>query len=40
MAIMGVNVQLHLRAGLLLLAAYVVVLILGAVAPGVPLFIG
>jgi 1,4-dihydroxy-2-naphthoate octaprenyltransferase len=40
MAIMGVNVQLHLRAGLLLLAAYVVVLIVGAVAPEVPLFIG
>ncbi len=39
MAIMGANVQLHLRAGLLLLAAYVIVLIVGAVAPGVPLFI-
>ena len=39
MAIMGVNVQLHLRAGLLLLAAYVVVLIVGAVAPGASLFI-
>ncbi len=35
MAIMGVNVQLHLRAGLLLLAAYVIVLIVGAVAPAV-----
>ncbi len=40
MAIMGVNVQLHLLAGLLLLAAYVIVLIVGAVAPGVDLFIG
>lgn len=39
MAIMGVNVQLHLRAGLLLLAAYVVVLIVGAAAPGVTLFL-
>ena len=35
MAIMGVNVKLHLYAGLLLLAAYVIVLIVaGAVAPG------
>ncbi len=40
MAIMGANVQLHLRAGLLLLAAYVVVLIAGVVAPGVRLFLG
>jgi 1,4-dihydroxy-2-naphthoate octaprenyltransferase len=40
MAIMGVNVQLHLRAGLLLLAGYLVVLVLGAVAPSVPVFIG
>ena len=40
MAIMGVNVQLHLVAGLLLLAAYVIVLIAGAVAPGVDLFVG
>ena len=40
MAIMGVNVQLHLRAGLLLLAAYVIVLVLGAVAPSVPVFLG
>ena len=40
MAIMGTNVQLHLRAGLLLLAAYAIVLILGAVAPSVPLFLG
>ncbi|HEX6867607.1 MAG TPA: prenyltransferase [Candidatus Limnocylindrales bacterium] len=40
MAVMGVNVQLHLRAGLLLLVGYVVVLVLGAVAPSVPVFIG
>ena len=39
MAIMGINVQLHLRAGLLLLAGYAVVLVLGAVAPEVPVFI-
>jgi hypothetical protein len=37
---MGVNVQLHLRAGLLLLLAYVIVLVVAAVAPGVPLFLG
>jgi len=40
MAIMGVNVQLHLVAGLLLLAAYAIVLIAGAVAPGTKLFLG
>ena len=40
MAIMGVNVQLHLRAGLLLLTGYVIVLIVGAIAPSVPLFLG
>jgi 1,4-dihydroxy-2-naphthoate octaprenyltransferase len=40
MSIMGVNIQLHLRAGLLLLLAYVVVLIVGSLAPGVDLFIG
>jgi hypothetical protein len=40
MAIMGANVQLHLRAGLLLAAAYVIVLVLGALAPHVPVFIG
>ncbi|HEY4190355.1 MAG TPA: hypothetical protein VGM28_08035, partial [Candidatus Limnocylindrales bacterium] len=39
MSIMGINVQLHLRAGLLLLAAYVVVLVVGAVAPAVDLFL-
>jgi 1,4-dihydroxy-2-naphthoate octaprenyltransferase len=40
MAIMGVNVQLHLVAGLLLLAAYAIVLVAGAVAPGTRLFLG
>ena len=40
MAVMGVNVKLHLYAGLLLLAAYGLVLIVGAVWPGVDLFIG
>jgi 1,4-dihydroxy-2-naphthoate polyprenyltransferase len=40
MAIMGVNVQLHLRAGLLLLAGYTIVLVLGAVAPNLPVFLG
>jgi 1,4-dihydroxy-2-naphthoate octaprenyltransferase len=40
MAIMGVNVKVHLYAGLLLLAGYAVVLILGALAPSVNLFIG
>jgi 1,4-dihydroxy-2-naphthoate octaprenyltransferase len=40
MAIMGVNVKVHLYAGLLLLAGYAVVLILGAIAPSVSLFIG
>jgi 1,4-dihydroxy-2-naphthoate octaprenyltransferase len=39
MAIMGVNVQLHLRAGLLLLGAYLIVLVVGAVAPAVNLFL-
>jgi 1,4-dihydroxy-2-naphthoate octaprenyltransferase len=40
MAIMGENVQLHLAAGLLLLAAYAIVIVAGAVAPGVDLFLG
>ena len=39
MSVMGVNVKLHLYVGLLLIAAYVVVLVAGAVAPGVPLFL-
>ncbi len=40
MAVMGANVQLHLRAGLLLLAAYALVLVLGAVAPTLMLYLG
>ena len=36
MAVMAVNIQVHLFAGVLLLAAYVIVLVLGALAPGVP----
>jgi 1,4-dihydroxy-2-naphthoate octaprenyltransferase len=40
MAVMGVNIRLHLYAGLLLVAAYAVVLIVQALAPGVPLFLG
>ena len=40
MAVMGVNVKLHLMAGLALLLGYAVVLIAGAVAPGVDLFLG
>jgi 1,4-dihydroxy-2-naphthoate polyprenyltransferase len=39
MAVMGVNVQLHLAVGVLLLAAYVLVVIANAIAPGVRLFI-
>jgi 1,4-dihydroxy-2-naphthoate octaprenyltransferase len=35
MAVMGVNIKVHLYAGLLLLAGYAVVLVLGAVAPSV-----
>jgi 1,4-dihydroxy-2-naphthoate octaprenyltransferase len=39
MAVMGVNVKLHLYAGLLLLAGYLVVLATGAIAPSVSLFV-
>jgi 1,4-dihydroxy-2-naphthoate polyprenyltransferase len=39
MAIMGVNIQLHLVAGLALVAAYLAVLAIQAVAPSVPLFL-
>ncbi len=39
MAVMGVNIKVHLYAGLLLLAGYLVALILGALAPSVPLFV-
>jgi 1,4-dihydroxy-2-naphthoate polyprenyltransferase len=38
MAVMAVNIQVHLFAGVLLVAAYVIVLVAGALAPGVPLF--
>jgi 1,4-dihydroxy-2-naphthoate octaprenyltransferase len=40
MAVMGVNIRLHLYAGMLLIAAYAVVLVARALAPGLPLFIG
>jgi 1,4-dihydroxy-2-naphthoate octaprenyltransferase len=40
MAVMGVNVRLHLAAGMALLAGYAIVLVAGAVAPGVDLFLG
>jgi 1,4-dihydroxy-2-naphthoate polyprenyltransferase len=39
MAVMGVNVKVHLYAGVLLLAGYLVVLIAGALAPSVNLFL-
>ena len=39
MAVMGVNIKLHLFAGLLLLGAYTAVLVIQAVAPQVSLFI-
>jgi 1,4-dihydroxy-2-naphthoate octaprenyltransferase len=40
MAVMAVNIRLHLLVGLLLLAAYILVLVANAVAPGVPMFLG
>jgi 1,4-dihydroxy-2-naphthoate octaprenyltransferase len=40
MAIMGVNIKLHLYAGLLLVAAYALVLLVQAFVPGLPLFVG
>jgi 1,4-dihydroxy-2-naphthoate polyprenyltransferase len=40
MAIMGVNIKVHLYAGLLLMAAYLIVLVAGALAPSVNLFVG
>jgi len=40
MAVMGVNVKVHLYAGLLLLAGYLVVLVAGALVPSVSLFVG
>jgi 1,4-dihydroxy-2-naphthoate polyprenyltransferase len=39
MAVMGVNIKLHLVAGIALLAGYAVVLLVGAFAPGVELFL-
>ena len=39
MAVMGVNIKVHLYVGLLLLAGYLVVLIAGAVAPSLNLFL-
>lgn len=40
MAVMATNVQVHLLAGLLLLAAYLVVLVVQSAAPSVDLFVG
>jgi 1,4-dihydroxy-2-naphthoate octaprenyltransferase len=40
MAVMGENVAVHTRAGLLLIAAYAIVLLVAAVAPSVDLFLG
>jgi 1,4-dihydroxy-2-naphthoate polyprenyltransferase len=39
MAIMAVNIRVHLLVGLLLLAAYLLVLAVSALAPGLPLFL-
>lgn len=39
MAVMGVNVKVHLIAGVLLLLAYVLVLVTGALAPSINLFL-
>lgn len=40
MAVMGVNIKVHLFAGLLLLAGYAIVLVLGALAPGIASALG
>jgi 1,4-dihydroxy-2-naphthoate octaprenyltransferase len=40
MAVMGVNIKVHLYAGLLLIGAYLVVLVAAALAPSVDLFVG
>jgi len=40
MAFMGVNVRLHLAAGVLLLVAYAIVIAAMAIAPGLDLFLG
>lgn len=39
MAVMATNIQVHLLAGVLLLVAYLLVIVLQAIAPGVPVFI-
>ena len=39
MAVMAENIRLHLLVGVLLLAAYAIVLLVGALAPAVPLFL-
>ena len=39
MAVMAVNIRVHLLAGVLLLGAYVLVLVAGAIAPGAPMFL-
>jgi 1,4-dihydroxy-2-naphthoate octaprenyltransferase len=39
MAVMAVNIKLHLYVGVLLLLAYVIVLIVATLAPGTPLFL-
>jgi 1,4-dihydroxy-2-naphthoate octaprenyltransferase len=39
MAVMGVNIKVHLFAGLLLIGGYLVALLLAAVAPSVPIFL-
>ena len=39
MAVMGVNIKLHLYAGALLFAAYVIVVVVAAVVPSAPLFV-
>jgi 1,4-dihydroxy-2-naphthoate polyprenyltransferase len=40
MAVMAVNIRVHLLVGVLLLAAYLLAIAVAAVAPGVPLFLG
>jgi 1,4-dihydroxy-2-naphthoate octaprenyltransferase len=40
MAVMGVNIKLHVVAGVLLFVAYAIVLLAAALAPGVDLFLG
>ena len=39
MAVMAVNIRVHLYVGVLLLLSYVCVLVAAWVAPGLPLFI-